>query len=79
MLVLFTGKSRASCRFLHSMRPSPEKCGRANLLTDLEGLTKSCVFSGLEQCARLRARGNLRDPLCPETGLAPLTIGAEPS
>jgi hypothetical protein len=57
MLVLFTGKSRASCRFLHSIWGSPEKCRLGNLRIDVEGRAKSCIYSELDQCARLCASG----------------------
>jgi hypothetical protein len=57
MLVLFTGKSRASCRFLHSYAQPPLRSAALGIyLTELEGRPKSCIFSELEWYARFRAR-----------------------
>jgi hypothetical protein len=61
MLVLFTGKSRASCRFLHSTCAGPGKCSLGNLRTGIECRTKSCIFSGLEQCTRFLGSGVFGD------------------
>jgi hypothetical protein len=48
MLVLFMRKSRASCRFLHSPSPGPEKVQPLEPNNWPGGGTKSCILSGLE-------------------------------
>jgi hypothetical protein len=79
MLVLFTGKSRASCRFVHSYGSQPSEVQPRELGADPEGLTKSCIFSGLERWHPIARKRESSEQLCPKTGLAPLTIAAEPS
>jgi hypothetical protein len=47
MLVLFTRKSRASCRFLHSAGAGPEKVQPWEFVYRPGDGTKSCIFSEL--------------------------------
>jgi hypothetical protein len=75
MLVLFTGKSRASCRFLHSTCADPGKCSLGNLRTGIECRTKSCIFSGLEQCTRFLGSGVFGDYVVPKLAWRRLTDG----
>jgi hypothetical protein len=74
MLVLFMGKSRTSCRFLHSTWAGPHECSLGNPHPELKGGTKSCISSGLEQSSFNR-RGVLPETTTfPKLGFSPAYV-----